>query len=226
MALAGQGMLINWANIRPEHRRTYYTWHNNEHMVGRVQIPGFHRGRRYIAVDADRGVLNFYEVDDISVLTSPQYRAKADNPSELTLKTSVLLTDAVRALTRIRASFGVGEGGMMLTMRFDAEPGREGELEKWLAGEGLPALLEDIEITGAHLAVADQDKSNVVTPERKLRPKAAVPSWIVMIEGCSLEAVKAAGGKLSDTALAAHGGKGPVVRGTYRLEITVTRPLA
>ena len=53
-------------------------------MVGRVAIAGFQRGRRYAAVDAQRDFLGFYEVNDLSVLTSADYLAKANAPSPLT----------------------------------------------------------------------------------------------------------------------------------------------
>ncbi len=67
--LLGQGVMINWSDVAPEHRAAYYEWHSREHMVGRVAINGFQRGRRYIAVDAQRDFFNFYEVDDLAVLT-------------------------------------------------------------------------------------------------------------------------------------------------------------
>ena len=61
--LAGQAVMVNWSNVAPEHRPAYYEWHSREHMVGRVSIPGFQRGRRFIAVRASRDLLVLYEVD-------------------------------------------------------------------------------------------------------------------------------------------------------------------
>jgi hypothetical protein len=49
MALAGEGAICIWNDILPEHRAEFYAWHNEEHMPERVGIPGFRRGRRYIA---------------------------------------------------------------------------------------------------------------------------------------------------------------------------------
>ena len=86
--LLGQGVMINWSDVAPEHRAAYYEWHSREHMVGRVAIPGFQRGRRYIAVNAQRDFFNFYEVDDLAVLTGAEYLAKANAPSPLTQRTT------------------------------------------------------------------------------------------------------------------------------------------
>ena len=88
MPLAGKAVMINWSDVSPEDRPAYYEWHNREHMPGAMDLPGFQRGRRYIAVDADRDFFNCYEVDDLGVLTGTAYRTKVNNPSELTLKRS------------------------------------------------------------------------------------------------------------------------------------------
>ena len=81
--LLGNAVMINWSDVAPEHRSAYYEWHSREHMVGRVAIPGFKRGRRYIAAQASRDFLVCYEVEDVSVLTSKAYLDKANAPSAL-----------------------------------------------------------------------------------------------------------------------------------------------
>src|SRR5687768_12512756 len=128
--LAGKAVMINWSDVAPEHRHAYYEWHCREHMVGRVAIPGFIRGRRYIAAEASRDFLVCYEVEDIDVLTSKAYMAKANAPSALTRRTSAFVKNATRGLARVKATLGVGTGGCALTLRFDAAPGEEEPLER------------------------------------------------------------------------------------------------
>ena len=53
--LAGKAVMVNWSDVAPENRHAYYEWHSCEHMLGRVALPGFVRGRRYIAAQASRG---------------------------------------------------------------------------------------------------------------------------------------------------------------------------
>jgi hypothetical protein len=55
--LLGAAVMINWSDVAPEHRGACYEWHSREHMVGRVALPGFRRGRRYIAAKASRDFL-------------------------------------------------------------------------------------------------------------------------------------------------------------------------
>ena len=219
--LAGQAVMINWSDVAVENRHAYYEWHCREHMVGRVALPGFVRGRRYIAAKASRDFLVCYEVEDIGALTSKAYSDKANAPSELTRRTSRYVVNASRALARVRASLGIGTGGCALTLRFDVRPGSESELEQHLVSTALPALAAIPEITGAHFLVADVEASSVVPVERQGRPT-EIPRWIVFVEGVSLEAVNAAcDAHLS--ALSQHGCTGTIQRDTYTLQIMVTK---
>ena len=220
--LAGKAIMINWCNVAEPDRAAYYDWHGREHMVGRVAIPGFQRGRRLIAVRAIRNFLNFYEVADLSVLTGDEYRAKANAPSELTRSTTRLIKDSIRALAKVRMSFGVGDGGYMLTLRLDPPADIEAKLGRYLA-QALERIATMSGITGAHFCVADQAASTFVSEERKGRPT-IVPNWIVMLEGVSLDALERACDAHLAQALSANGYDGAVERDTYSQQITVSKP--
>ena len=227
--LLGKGIMINWNNVAPEHRAAYDAWHCGEHMVGRLKIPGFLRGRRYIAQEAQRAertqrnFLTLYEVTDLEVLTGADYLAKANRPSPLTLRTTPLVRDSVRGLARVRASYGPGTGGFALTLRFDPQSGSELALERYLAGEALAQIAQRSDIVGAHLIVADTAASAMTPVERQGRPT-EIPNWIVLIEGFTLNAVSSAGdAHLADALLATHGSTGKVVCDTYALQFTLSR---
>lgn len=213
--------MINWNNVAPEHRAAYDAWHCGEHMVGRLKIPGFLRGRRYIAVDARRNFLTMYEVEDLSVLTGADYLAKANSPSPLTLRTTPLVRDSVRGLARVRASHGPGTGGFALTLRFDPQPGAEDALERYLARHALPQIAQRADIVGAHLIVADKTASAMTPVERQGRPT-VIPNWIAMVEGFTLAAVTNAGdAALSDALLRTSGCANIIERDTYALQFTL-----
>ena len=219
--LLGRGIMINWNNVAPEHRAAYDAWHCGEHMVGRLKIPGFLRGRRYIAVEARRNFLTMYEVEDLSVLTGADYLAKANSPSPLTLRTTPLVRDSVRGLARVRASLGQGTGGFALTLRFDPQSGAEETLERYLTQHALPQIAQRADIVGAHLIVADKTASAMTPVERQGRPT-VIPNWIVMAEGFTLAAVSNAGeAALSDALLKANGCANAIERDTYTLQFTL-----
>ena len=89
-----------------------------------------------------------------------------------------------------------------------------------LAPAPLPALAGIAampEVLGAHLCVADASASSIETTERKSHG-AAVPDWLVMIEGVSAAGVNAACDALAD-GLARHGARTGAQRGVYQLQI-------
>lgn len=218
--LLGKGVMINWTNVAPEHRPAYEAWQCGEHMPGRVAIAGFLRGRRYFGHQAERNFLTLYEVTDLSVLTGPDYMAKANAPSALTRQTTPYVRDSIRGLSRVRASFGEGMGAAALTLRFDPQVGREAELERFLVHEALPACAQRYDILGAHFIVADSEASDMKPVERQGRPT-QYPNWVVVLEGFTPDSVISAGDALiSDAQLTAHGSAASVTRESYVLQFT------
>lgn len=221
--LLGKAVMINWSDVATEHRHAYYDWHNREHMVGRVGLSGFHRGRRYAAIDARRDFLILYEVQGVDVLASAEYLAKANAPSELTRRTSTYIKHAIRGLTRIQSTHGIGVGGAVLTIRFSPSPDSEADAARYFDDVVLPMLAAEPEFTGAHRLVTDKQASGVVTTERQGRPT-AVPDWVVVLESVDVEALKSVCRTLlAEDRLIAHGVDRSIEYDFYRLQIMVTK---
>jgi hypothetical protein len=223
--LLGQGVMINWSDVAPEHRAAYYEWHSREHMVGRVAIPGFQRGRRYSAVNAQRDFFNFYEVDNVAVLTGAEYLAKANAPSPLTQRTTPYVKNSVRGISRVKKSLGIGTGGYALTLRFDPANDAADELDRYL-DEAFVKLAAIPEIAGVHLIVADPSASTIVPVERKGRPT-IIPNWIIVLEGISIAALDSAcDAYLAPDMLRTHGCADAIDRETYSLQVMVSKSRA
>jgi|RhiMetdeSRZDD1v2_1073273.scaffolds.fasta_scaffold231383_4 hypothetical protein len=219
MALAGEGAICIWNDILPECRAGFYAWHNEEHMPERVGIPGFKRGRRYIAVDdATRPeYFTLYETESYEVLVGQDYANRLNAPTPRTKTTTASFRNTSRALTRVHASHGLGSGGILATIRFGCASATGPTLARAMAADPIPALVAQPQIIGVHLCMTDASASAVPTAESKDRSDIqAAPDGVVLIEGCSAGLVKAA----SDTAIrhvVACGALSPIV-GLYRLE--------
>jgi len=74
MSLHGTGVVAIWHDLVPAAKSDFYEWHNREHMPERLAIPGFKRGRRYIAVRGTPEYFNLYEADNPAVLCGEDYR--------------------------------------------------------------------------------------------------------------------------------------------------------
>ena len=195
MALAGGGAICIWNDITEEGRAEFYAWHLHEHMPERVAVPGFRRGRRYVALDAASRpeFFTLYETADAGVMTSAPYLARLNAPTPWTKKATQGFRSTSRALTRVHASLGPGAGGILATLRFAVTAGREKDATDLIATKILPAVAARAQVSGAHLCVTDRDASAEKTAESRGRPDIlAAPEWVALIEGCNEQPVREA----------------------------------
>src|SRR5476649_2079439 len=75
MALRGKGMLVVINDVKPRDERDFNEWYNREHTDERVNMPGFHRARRYVALRGSPRYLATYECDSVNDLARPAYLA-------------------------------------------------------------------------------------------------------------------------------------------------------
>lgn len=185
MSLAGLGAVVIWHDIAPEGRSAFYAWHGREHMPERTGIPGFLRGRRYVAeAGAGPEFFNLYETVSLGTLTGAEYRLRLDNPSPWTQSTVRHFRNVSRSLCAVAASFGEGQGGLVATLRYAVDDAITDEHQQRLTHGILPVLAAEEGIAGCHLLIADAAASAVDTAERNLRAEAnVIPRWIVLIEG-------------------------------------------
>ncbi len=211
--LAGEAVVAIWNGIAPEGRANFYDWHLNEHMPERVGIPGFRRGRRFIAADSatQPEFFTLYEADTLQVLQGSDYTGRLNAPSEWTKRSVVHFRDTSRGLARVIASHGPGVGSAMLTVRFDADTAAQATIA---------ALIRDAasapRVCGAHLCIADDAASGVVTEEKRGRTDIqAPPRWIALVEATDIEALQPL---LAEAAMQDAGCRGALRRGCYRME--------
>ena len=223
MSLAGQAVVAIWNGIAPEGRTEFYEWHNREHMPERVSIPGFRRGRRYVAISGTPEFFNLYEADTPDVLGGKDYLDRLNAPTEWTRRVVPSFRNVARSICRVAFTSGVGSGGVILTLRLDvdvADGNTAGAVAvEALTTQALPPIALRKGIAGVHLCLADEAISNVETVEKKARADATlVPAWIVLIEGIDADVVRAAGEALAP-ALRMHGAGAPE-SAIYRHEFT------
>jgi hypothetical protein len=183
MSLSGGGAVAIWHDIATEAREVFYAWHGREHMPERAAIPGFVRGRRYVALEGAPEYFNLYETTDPAVLTGPDYLARLNAPTEWTTATVKHFRNVSRSLCEVANSYGEGQGGLIATYRYDVDDAGAGRHRDRMASLLAHMALEP-GIAGAHLLVADPVGSALETAEKRARANATqVPRWIVLLEG-------------------------------------------
>jgi hypothetical protein len=212
--LAGEAVVAIWNGIAAEGRDAFYDWHTNEHMPERVGIPGFRRGRRYLAatLDTQPAFFTLYEVDTMQVLQGQDYAGRHADPTPATRAAMVNFRDTVRSIARVAVSHGPGMGGALLTIRFTLDAPHLLAIRALLRAAG-----EARRVTGAHLCLSNVEASSVRTAEMKDRRDEPPPACFIMVEATDEAALA---GVLEERALLGAGAKGPFARGIYRLEYT------
>lgn len=192
--LAGEGAVAIWNDIAEAGRAEFYAWHLHEHMPERVGIPGFVRGRRYRAADGatQPEFFSLYETSSFQVIQGSDYLSRLNDPTEWTRKTTAHFQATTRSLTRVVASHGVGSGGALMTIRFDIA-----DDAVRVVVPRLTSALEEVarmpRISGAHLLGSDAGVSGQSTAESKNRKDLLAPArWVLLLEGCDVQAFDAA----------------------------------
>ena len=219
MSLAGMGVVAIWHDLLPEAKAEFYEWHNREHMPERVGIPGFRRGRRYIALSGGPEFFNLYEADSAEVLGGQDYLSRLNAPTPWTQRVVPSFRNVARSICRVVSTGGVGSGGVLLTLRFAIGEERHAAALEALTRRVLPPLTYAAGISGVHLCLADEAISRVETAEKKARADATlIPSWVLLIEGNTVADVRSAGETVAKE-LAAHQASA-IETATYRHEYT------
>jgi hypothetical protein len=179
---SGGTALLAWCDIPAVDEPAFAEWYNREHMRDRVLgLPGFKRGRRFVAVDAAPKYLALYETKDASVLQSEEYLALINTPDPASHYFITRFQNAIRTIAHVRASVGEGEGAAMLVLPFSALAGAEASLRTMLLNELMPEIHAQRGIIAARLI--ERDESALATSrKRHVRQGDRTLDWALLVE--------------------------------------------
>lgn len=221
MILAGEALVAIWNDITPEMREDFFEWHPREHMVERLGIPGFIRGRRYIAVDAEVEFLTLYEVANSAVLVSDVYKTRLTNPTAWSTKTLPAFRNNVRGGCRIHYSQGYAMGGFIQTVRFTASRENKQALVQYILKTILPGLIDEPRITGVHFVENDSGLTGGNAGNQRGRV-IELPDLILLIESSAADGIQAVCSRyFTEDDLIKAGADNGFIAGLYQLEYSI-----
>ena len=223
MPLRGKGMLITLTEVKSRDDADFNEWYNREHIDERVNLPGFHRARRYVAVKGtSRKTPRYfatYECDQVSDLATPGYLHLLANQTKWSQSVMARFTRFQRLTLRVRVDLTHGVGGAITAVRFVPDPHKRNSLVAWLQDTSLPKAIARDGMLGACAAENDLDVANAPVQQKSMdHPKALDAEWIVLLEGADPASTAAAARKtFKRTVLKRFGvDKAPTIA-TYRL---------
>ena len=193
MPLHGKGMLIVFNEVKARDERDFNEWYNREHIDERVNLPGFHRARRYTAVRGTPKYLATYECDTVSDLATPGYLALLANQTPWTQAVMARFTQFNRMTLRVQVDLTHGIGGAVAAVKFAPDPRERKALAAWLHETALPKAIARPGLVGAAAAENDLEVANAPLQDKSMdHPKADEAEWVVMLEGADAASVGAA----------------------------------
>lgn len=219
MALHGKGMLAVYTDVKPRHERDFNEWYNREHIDERINLPGFHRARRYIAEKGAPRYLATYECDAVGDLATPGYLHLLANQTPWTQATMARFTTFHRMTLRVQVDQTHGVGGALTTVRFVPDPRRRKALGEWLSTTVFPRLVAQPGLVGAAALENDLEAANAPVQEQSMdHPRAEDAEWLIMLEGSDPKATATMASRTFKLAALGKYGvtKAPTIA-TYRL---------
>ncbi|MEM7188444.1 MAG: hypothetical protein AAF439_02425 [Pseudomonadota bacterium] len=118
------GRLALWNDCAPGYLAAYDGWYLDEHLPERLSIPGFMRGRRFVATGNEGpAYFTYYQTTGPEVLTSDAYIERLNNP---TPRTKIMMGEAFknmsRTVCRVSASRGHVFGAWAMVQRLESVP--------------------------------------------------------------------------------------------------------
>lgn len=193
MPLFGKGMLIVFSEVKARDERDFNEWYNREHIDERINLPGFHRARRYVAVRGSPKYLATYECDSVGDLATPGYLQLLANQTPWTQAVMAKFTQFRRLTLRTQVDLTHGVGGAVASVRFIPDPRERKPLVAWLQETVLPRVIARPGLLGAFAAETDLEVTNAPLQAKSMdHPKADEAEWVVMLEGADATSVGAA----------------------------------
>ncbi len=219
MALLGNGALLTFTGVPGDLEEEFNEWYNREHLDERLDLRGFRRARRYVAVDATPKYFASYETERVEDLATPDYLAVLADQTPRSKRIMAAFTAFGRLTCRATIDLCHGVGGAICLVRCFPKAEAEDALRAWLDQTALPAAVARPGLLGACLWENDLEVANA--PARALGldfPAATTVEWAIQIEGAEPGATAAAArAVLSPAALDQQGIDRPPSYGSYRL---------
>jgi hypothetical protein len=219
MPLHGKGMLIVFNEVTAIDERDFNEWYNREHIDERINLPGFRRARRYVAVRGSPKYLATYECDSVEDLAAPGYLQRLANQTPWSQAVTARFTRFQRLALRVQVDLTHGVGGAVATVQFVPDPRERHALLAWLQDIALPKIIARPGMVGAAAMENDLEVANAPLRDKSMdHPRADEVEWVVLLEGGEASAAGAAArSTFTLAALKKFGVSAAPAIGTYRL---------
>ncbi len=166
--MRGSGFLAIWSDLSPEDETDWAHWMTREHSIERLRIEGFVACRIFRALGtAVNRYFILYDLEKPETVGGAEYLARLDEPTPW----------------QVVSTAGIGQGGVIATIRLDAEP-------EWEADALCRELASMDRVAAARVMLTDLAQTSIQTREKSMRSKDSTFAGLLVIEGLDETSVR------------------------------------
>ena len=220
--LRGSGALMLWLDVAPELDRETDGWYIDEHMPERIDIGGYLRARRFVALAGAPAYLTLFEAQTPAALASDGYLRLVGQISEQSRRIRAGFSNVVRNTFAVRQSRGRGIGTVVASLRLTPHDAAHAEA----AAEALDAqvlqVLRHHGVVGVHWLQAAPEVRARMDQVRVTGRSDAYADYVLLIETTRVADVQALRLDASSTATLERLGWAEQAFGIYSLMYEVS----
>jgi len=204
--LMGSGALMLWLDVVPELDRETDGWYIDEHLPERIDIGGYLRARRYVAIEGAPAYLTLFEAQTPEALASVGYLRLVRRISEQSQRIRAGFSNVVRNTFIARQSRGRGIGAIIASLRLTTLTAAHPETAIAALDAQVPLLLRQHGVVGVHWLQSAPEVRAQMDAVRAVGQSDARADYVLLIEAtrvADIEAIRR--GAASPTALAQLG---------------------
>ena len=191
-----------WTDFPDDDADSFNRWYDEEHMPDRVmRIPGFTRGRRYVAVSGGPRYLAHYEMKDREVLVNEAYVEMRRNPDPTSRQFIPKFQNTRRSSASARLEFGDGTGEFLAILGTIPGVARDEDMISRLRPV-LETIATQPDIGNVRLMRTDTEaierSSKLMSGHARsaLREPERICEWVVTVEGSDSETLSGVSSEL------------------------------
>lgn len=194
LVMRGSGFLAIWSDLAPEDETDWVHWMTREHSLERVRIEGFLACRIFRALGATvNRYFILYDLEKPDTVGGADYLARLNAPTPWSRRIMPRLRNFARGGGRVMATAGIGQGGVIATIRLDTKP-------EWDADALCRELASMDRVAAARVMVTDIVQTSIQTREKNMRSKDGAFAALLVIEGFDETSVRNALSRLPSLA--------------------------
>jgi len=199
--LLGTGALMLWLDVAPALDRETDGWYIDEHMPERIDIGGYLRARRFVAIEGAPAYLTLFEAQTPAALASDGYLRLVGRISEQSKRIRAGFSNVVRNTFAVRKSIGRGIGTVVASLRLTPRDAARVEAGAAALDAQVPQILRRHGVVGVHWLQAAPEVRARMDAVRVTGLADARADHVLLIEGTRIADVQAARAALSAAAL-------------------------